>query len=280
MSGWADPSQPSMPSMSLAVSPARVWLGRITSRSASTAKPKVSATWRNISLCWPVATTAQRKSLAPRSAATTGASLTASGRVPMKTAMLRVVVRALSPLASLVALDGRLLAQAAGDNLPAGEPDELAVGGEVALPQLSGLHQEPPEPLQPRQLEPARGPLNVAGQDIEAAAYPQDNGHVEALPVALAPGLLEGAGHADEQDVGAARPDFFDDDLVVLRAEVAVAEAGDLDARVPDTARFYQIRHHLAPGAEEVDAQPVLSSRCQEARHEIHAGHSLRYRLA
>ena len=63
MSGWADSSQPSMPSMSLAVSPARVWLGRMTSRSASTAKPKVSATWRNISLCWPVATTVQRKSL-------------------------------------------------------------------------------------------------------------------------------------------------------------------------------------------------------------------------
>ena len=91
-------------SISLAVSPARLWLGRITSRSASTAKPKVSATWRNISLCWPVATTLQRKSLAPRSAATTGASLTASGRVPMKIAMLRVLVTALYPRASLLAL--------------------------------------------------------------------------------------------------------------------------------------------------------------------------------
>ena len=53
--------------------------------------PKVSATWRNISLCCPVATTVHRKSLVPRSAATTGASFTASGRVPMKTTMLRVV---------------------------------------------------------------------------------------------------------------------------------------------------------------------------------------------
>ena len=74
-----------MLSISRAVSPASVWLGRITSRSASTWKPKVSVTCQNISLCWPVATTVQRKSSEPRSAATTGASLIASGRVPMKT---------------------------------------------------------------------------------------------------------------------------------------------------------------------------------------------------
>ena len=232
MSGWADPSQPSMPSMSRAVSPARVWLGRMTSRSASTAKPKVSATWRNISLCWPVATTVQRKSLAPRSAATTGASLTASGRVPMKTRMLRVVVTALSPLASLVARCGRRSAQAAGDDLPAGEPDELAVGGEVALPQLAGLHQEPPEPLQPQRLHPARGAPDEAGQHVEAAAHAHDDGHLEALAVALAPGLLEGGGHADEQHVGPAGPDLLDDAQVIVRAEVAVAEASDLEAGV------------------------------------------------
>ena len=88
------------PSISLAVSPASVWFGRMTSRSASTAMPKVSATWRNISLCCPVATTVQRKSLVSRNAATTGASFTASGRVPMKTRMLRFVVIALSPRVS------------------------------------------------------------------------------------------------------------------------------------------------------------------------------------
>jgi hypothetical protein len=54
------------------VCPAKVWLGRITLRSASTAKPNVSATWRNISVGWPVATPVQRKSLAPRSAAPPG----------------------------------------------------------------------------------------------------------------------------------------------------------------------------------------------------------------
>ena len=46
-------------------------------------KPKVSTTWRNIFLCWPVATTLQRNSSAPRSAATTGAILTASGLPPL-----------------------------------------------------------------------------------------------------------------------------------------------------------------------------------------------------
>ena len=44
--------------------------------------------------------------------------------------------------------------------------------------------------------------------------------------------------------------------------------------------RFHQRRDHLAPGAEEIDAQPVLSGCRQQARHEVHAGHSLRCRLA
>ena len=61
-------------------------------------------------------------------------------------------------LASCDALCGRRSAQAAGDDLPAGEPDELAVGGQVALPQLAGLHQEPPEPLQPPATVPSEGP--------------------------------------------------------------------------------------------------------------------------
>ena len=47
----AVPSHPSMPSIRRAVSPASVWSGRITSRSASTWKPNVSATCPNISLC-------------------------------------------------------------------------------------------------------------------------------------------------------------------------------------------------------------------------------------
>src|SRR5207302_5840075 len=107
-----------------------------------------------------------------------------------------------------------------------------------------------------------------------------DNGHLEALPVALAPGLLEGGGHTNEQDVGSAGPDLLDDAQVIVQAEVAVAEASDLDAGVLGTARFHQSRDHLAPGAEKIDAQPVLSGRRQEARHEVHAGYSLRCRLA
>jgi hypothetical protein len=67
---------------------------------------------------------------------------------------------------------------------------------------------------------------------------------------------------------------------VIVRAEVAVAEGGDLDAGVPDTGRFYQSRDHIAPGAEEIDAQPVLCGRREEAHHQVDAGHSLRYRLA
>ena len=38
-----------------------------------------------------------------------------------------------------------------------------------------------------------------------------------------------------------------------------------------DTARFHQSRDYLAPGAEEIDAQPVRSGRHQKARYEVHA---------
>ncbi len=127
-----------MPSISRAVNPASVWFGRITSRSASTWNPKVSVTCQNISRCCPVATTVQRKSSELRSAATTGASLIASGRVPMK------ITTFLGPLT------GRGSPQATAEDLPRRHPDELGVGGEVALPHLAWLHQQPPRPLQAR----------------------------------------------------------------------------------------------------------------------------------
>src|SRR5215469_12740657 len=94
------------------------------------------------------------------------------------------------------------------------------------------------------------------------------------------PGLLEGCRHANEQHVGTARSDFFDYGLVVFSAEVAVAEADDLDAWVSDTSRVCERRDHLAPGTEEIHAQPLLSGRCQQARYQIDAGHSLWCRLA
>ena len=49
---------------------------------------------------------------------------------------------------------------------------------------------------------------------------------------------LKGRGHTDEQHVGPAGPDLLDDAQVIVRAEVAVAEASDLDAGVLDTAPF------------------------------------------
>src|SRR6516164_6164630 len=181
---------------------------------------------------------------------------------------------------SCVAMYGRRSAQAASEDLPAGEPDELSVGSEIAPPQLAGFHQKPPEPLQPHCLQPVGGTPDEAGQYVEAAAHADDDGHPKAPAVALAPDLLEGRGHTDEQHVCTARPDFFDDDLVIFRAKIAVAEAGDLDARVPDTARFDQLLDHLGPGAEEIYAQPLRSGRRQQARHQIDAGHSLGCRLA
>ena len=94
--------------------------------------------------------------------------------------------------------------------------------------------------------------------------------------MALAPSLLERGGHADEQHVGPAGPDLLDDAQVIVWAEVAVAEASDLEAGVLGPAPLHQRRDHLAPGAEEIDAQPVLPGYRQKTRHEVHAGHSLR----
>src|SRR6516164_2069419 len=176
---------------------------------------------------------------------------------------------------SCLAMYGRRSAQAASEDLPAGEPDELSVGSEIAPPQLAGFHQKPPEPLQPHCLQPVGGTPDEAGQYVEAAAHAEDDGHPKAPTVALAPDLLEWRGHTDEQHVCTARPDFFDDGLVMFRAKIAVAEADDLDARVPDTAPFDQRLDHLGPGAEEIYAQPLRSGRRQQARHQIDAGHSL-----
>src|SRR5262245_26931262 len=98
--------------------------------------------------------------------------------------------------------------------------------------------------------------------------------------MALAPGFLERSGHADEQHVGAACPDFLDDARVIIRAEVAVAEACDLEAGVLRPATLRQRSDDLALGAEKIDAQLVLPGCRQQARHEVNTGHALRYRLA
>src|SRR5689334_14610695 len=250
MSGFAESSHSSMPLRSRAVRPASDWFGRITSRSASIPIPKVSATWRNISLCWPVATTVQWKSPAVRKAATTGASFTASGRVPMKTRMLRFAAMAI-PRSLLPALTGRRPTEAARDDFKAGEPAEFAVVGEVAPPELARLHDEPPEPLHARHLHPVRRALDEAGQHVEAAADADDDRNAEPLAVTLDPHLLERRGHADEQHVRAAGPDFIDDARMIVRPEIAVMESSDLDSRVLHQATLHELRDHLLLGAEK-----------------------------
>src|SRR5437868_3764382 len=82
---------------------------------------------------------------------------------------------------------------------PASEPEEFAVGREIPLPQLAGLHRQAPGPLHADGLDPAGGTTDVPGEDVEAAADADDDRYVELLAIALAPGLLEGAGHSDEQ---------------------------------------------------------------------------------
>src|SRR5262249_30499440 len=279
MSGFAVSSHSSMPLRSRAVSPASDWFGRITSTSASIPIPKGSATWRSISLCWPVATTVQWKSPAERNAATTGASFTASGRVPMKIRMLRFAAMQI-PRSLLPALPGRRPTEAARDDFKTGEPAEFTVVGEVAPPELARLHHKPPEPLHARHLHPVWRALDEAGEHVEAAADADDDGHPKALAVALDPHLLERRGHADEQHVRAAGADFLDDARMIVRAEIAVMEAGDLDSRVLHQGALHELRDHLLLGTEEIDAQLMLACRSQEARHEIHAGHTLGHRLA
>src|SRR5689334_11305478 len=75
------------------------------------------------------------------------------------------------PRLSFVALYCPRSSQSAREDLPAGEPDELGVGSEIALPQLAGFHQEPPEPLEPHRLRPARSTPDEACQNVEAATH-------------------------------------------------------------------------------------------------------------
>src|SRR5262245_56426351 len=103
----------------------------------------------------------------------------------MKTRMLRIFVTKL-PANSGPARP----ADTAREELPAGEPDELAVGREVAFPELARLHQETPEPLQAHLLEPARRTLDEAREHIEAATNADDDRHLQAITVTLAPRLL------------------------------------------------------------------------------------------
>ena len=62
--------------------PFRVWFGRMMSRSESGVMPKISLTWSSISRCWPVTVTWHVNRSSAWSAATMGAILMASGRVP------------------------------------------------------------------------------------------------------------------------------------------------------------------------------------------------------
>src|SRR5262249_38245139 len=149
-------------------------------------------------------------------------------------------------------------ADAASEDLETGEPDERAVSGEIASPKLARLHQQSPEPLKSDCLDPDRRALDESGQHVEASAYADNHRHLQTLAVALAPGLFERAGHANEQQVGFARPYLFDDACVIVRAEIAVAEAGNVQFGELRSGPLHKLRDHLAPGAKEVDAQAIL----------------------
>src|SRR5262249_35262456 len=156
---------------------------------------------------------------------------------------------------------------AARDDLTGGQPDEFTVGGEISLPQLAWLHCQTPGPLQPQHLQPTRSPLDEARQHVEAAADSDDDRHIKAATAALAPSLLEGAGHAAEQHVCRAGPDLLDDARVVVRSKVAVPEASDFKARVLGLAALHEFSDDVVLGAEKIDAQPVLTGCRQKTRH-------------
>src|SRR5262245_14430966 len=162
----------------------------------------------------------------------------------MKTRMLRLAVIPVSHYLLLTlyfcSLGGRRRPQPTGDDLTPGEPDELTVGSQIALHELARLHEKPPEPFQSQPLHPARRPPDVAGQYVKAAAHTHDDRDIQALAVALAPDLLEGRRHADEKHVGATRPDLLDDPLMIIRAEIAVAEARDHETRILSPAMLSQ----------------------------------------
>src|ERR1700730_12332618 len=255
MSGFAVPSHLSMPFSRREVSWASVWLGRITPRFASTVKPNCSATCRNISLCCPVATTVHLNSPAPRRAATTGASLIASGRVPMKIRMLFLFTEA-DPPASRRAPARFHPPPSPRDDLSTRQPHERGIGGQVPSPHLPGLHEQQPGPLHPRRLHPPWRAPDGTGEDVGAAADSHDHWNVQPLAISLAPRLLERTRHPDEQQVRRAAADVLHDRRVLVAGEVAVPIPHHLQPGVVARAELREPGDDRALGAEEIGAQP------------------------
>src|SRR5690242_15655280 len=135
-----------------------------------------------------------RRSLRFR-AATTGAILMASGRVPMTTStVLQGGIRRCSNL-------HRGSAYPLPEDLARGQRDELAVRARVTAPHLAWLHRKAPRPFHAGRLQKARRATHVAGQDVERPADAHDDGDSKRLTVALAPDFFERARHAYEQHV-------------------------------------------------------------------------------
>src|SRR5262249_46960605 len=140
--------------------------------------------------------------------------------------------------------------QAPGQRLPTGGPDELGVGGEVALPHPAWLHEQTPRPLHSQVPEPARSPAPVTGQHVEASAPAHQERNLQTCAVALQEHLLERRGHADEEHVGMALPDLLHHCRLLRGGEVAVAVSGQDQPGVLAPAGLAQLTHHLLSSAE------------------------------
>src|SRR5438477_138923 len=97
---------------------------------------------------------ARADSVGAKCSETNGASLIASGLVPMKTRTFRRCVMGAPRTSSVGPRYRRPSAQPPAGDLPASEPEEFAVGREIPFPQLAGLHREAPGPLHADGLDP------------------------------------------------------------------------------------------------------------------------------
>ncbi len=142
--------------------------------------------------------------------------------------------------------------------LSAHQPDELAVGREVALPQLARLHHQTPRPFEARCDCTAVGARAITpASTSKLPPTPMITGTCSGSRCCWQNTSLNGRRHADEQEVRrrCARI-VLDDGVLVGGGEVAVARRRR--SRGPDSAcgnAPSSALHDLRPRAEEVDAQ-------------------------
>src|SRR5207245_2096994 len=117
----------------------------------------------------------------------TGASFTASGRVPKTTSAFRMLA---TRVWATSIVERRRLRSWPAPVLAGKAANERSVREQVAPPHPPRLLRKPPRPLKSRVLHQAWSSADLPRDDVERASDAHREGHAEAFPIAVQPELL------------------------------------------------------------------------------------------